>query len=88
MIDITKIESGDTVVFADNDSTTPRFIGQACVVTCVNINEGCVSLDVEDPEDGTHFIAHVYNMNRLDLPHVFQADDSLNELFDDFGMEV
>ena len=88
MIDITKIKAGDIVVFADHNSTVPRFIGQECVVTHVDINARCVHLDVEDPEDGTHFIAHVYNMNRLDLPHVFQADDSLNELFDDFGMEV
>lgn len=88
MIDITKIKSGDIVVFADTNLTVPRFIGQECVVTCVNINEGCVNLDVEDPEDNTHFIAHVYNMERLDLPCAFQADDSLNELFGDFGMEV
>ena len=87
MIDITKIKAGDIVVFAD-ESTTPRFIGQACVVTHVDINTKCVILDVEDPIDGTHFTARIYQMKRLDLPHVFQADDSLNELFDDFGMEV
>lgn len=88
MIDITKIKVGDVVVFADNYLTAERFIGQECVVTHVDINIGCVGLDVEEPENGTHFTALVYQMKRLDLPHVFQADDSLNELFYDFGMEV
>lgn len=88
MIDITKIKAGDIVVFADDESTVPRFIGQECVVTHVDINTKCVSIDVEDPKDGTRFIARIYQMKRLDLPHVFQADDSLNELFGDFGMEV